>query len=175
MNISCDVILDLIPLVKDRVASDDSTALVMEHIESCQSCKMEFESYEVQVLDKTMDAKVMGSIKKSLFLMGIALLLIGSAAGITMSNSFGMFYNFLIMPAAGAAGFILLRRRWYITPVGIFIVSYLWLLVQRIMEGVSYKEEIFAYPAFISMIYAVLVTVGALIMGLLKFAFRKEV
>ena len=32
-NISCDVCLDLIPLVRDKVASEDSNRLVYEHID----------------------------------------------------------------------------------------------------------------------------------------------
>lgn len=43
-KISCEVCLDLIPLVKDNVASEDSMNLVQEHIQECESCKNEFNS-----------------------------------------------------------------------------------------------------------------------------------
>ena len=39
IEISCQVCLDLIPLVKDNVASEDSKKLVLEHIRQCEACK----------------------------------------------------------------------------------------------------------------------------------------
>ena len=48
MKISCDVILDLIPLVKDGVASDDSSTIVKEHIKNCESCRAEFDIFRIQ-------------------------------------------------------------------------------------------------------------------------------
>ena len=38
-NISCEICLDLMPLVKDEVASDDSKKAVYEHFENCSSCQ----------------------------------------------------------------------------------------------------------------------------------------
>ena len=40
MKISCDVILDLMPLVKDGVASDDSSTIVKEHIKNCEAVEL---------------------------------------------------------------------------------------------------------------------------------------
>ncbi len=38
MNISCDIIMDLIPIYKDGVASEDSKKAVEEHILTCKDC-----------------------------------------------------------------------------------------------------------------------------------------
>ena len=37
--VSCAVVQDLMPLVRDGVASADSEALVQAHIESCADCR----------------------------------------------------------------------------------------------------------------------------------------
>lgn len=39
MKISCEVIGDLLPLYHDHVCSEDSTAIVEEHLKSCQNCR----------------------------------------------------------------------------------------------------------------------------------------
>lgn len=41
MNISCDIIKDLLPLYHDGVCSDDSKAMVEEHLSHCESCQVE--------------------------------------------------------------------------------------------------------------------------------------
>ena len=41
MTLPCDVILDLIPLVKDEVASEASISLVNEHLKICENCRNE--------------------------------------------------------------------------------------------------------------------------------------
>ena len=41
MNLSCDVIRDLLPLYADRAASADTAALVEEHLASCPACREE--------------------------------------------------------------------------------------------------------------------------------------
>ena len=38
-KISCEICKDLIPLVKDGIASEDSVAAVEEHIKECENCK----------------------------------------------------------------------------------------------------------------------------------------
>lgn len=39
MNVSCNVIKDLIPLYVEDMASDDSAQLVEEHLETCEDCR----------------------------------------------------------------------------------------------------------------------------------------
>ena len=42
-RISCDICMDLIPLVRDGIASEDSRAAVEEHIKDCAVCRAAFE------------------------------------------------------------------------------------------------------------------------------------
>lgn len=39
MNLSCKVIQDLIPLYQDRICSEESKALVEEHLAQCETCR----------------------------------------------------------------------------------------------------------------------------------------
>lgn len=41
MNISCDIIKDLLPLYHDGVCSDDSKAMIEKHLSHCESCRTE--------------------------------------------------------------------------------------------------------------------------------------
>lgn len=87
MSVSCDVISDLIPLVKDNVASEDSIRLVSEHLMSCEKCKLEFESYTFPIRTEFDDRRVVSSIKKKLVFGVSALLLIGGTIGMVLSNN----------------------------------------------------------------------------------------
>lgn len=177
-NISCDVCLDLIPLVHDRIASDDSTNLVYEHIKTCESCRAEFENADLPDEILIDDKKIMTSIKKSLLLTSSVFIVFGALLGVYLSNSMGMFYNFLIMPIVGACGYLVFKKRWYYTPIGIFIISYIWLFLQNIFDGAllhGFSMEIFTMPMFFSVIYTGLVMLGTLIGALIKFGLRKEV
>lgn len=176
-NISCDVCLDLIPLVRDKVASGDSDALVYEHIKSCENCKAEFENINITSENKIDDKKIIQSIRKSLLLAGFVFLVCGALLGVYLSNSFGMFYNFLLMPIVGSCGYLILKKKWYFTPVGIFVLSYVWLFIQNILDGAlssGFKIQIFWIPIFLSTIYTGLTILGVVIVVLLQFTFRKE-
>ena len=43
MDISCDIIRDLLPLYAEDMASNASRELVEEHLEGCNPCKKELE------------------------------------------------------------------------------------------------------------------------------------
>ncbi|ABW18486.1 zf-HC2 domain-containing protein [Alkaliphilus oremlandii] len=176
-HISCDVCLDLIPLVVDHVASNDSKALVYEHIKACENCRAEFEGFGVITEDTVNDRKIISSIKKHLFFTGFTFIMTGALIGILISNSFAMFYNFLIMPIVGSCAYFVLKKKYYWAPVGIFMASYIWLLIQSIFDGAisqGFQVAVFFIPIFLSTIYAFLTILGIIIAALLKFALRKE-
>lgn len=87
MKTSCGVILDLMPLVKDNVASEDSIRLVSDHLESCESCRLEFENYTLPMQTEINDKKLLFSIRKKLLITASALLLIGGSIGMILNNS----------------------------------------------------------------------------------------
>lgn len=46
MKISCEIIKDLLPLYYDGVCSNESKALVEEHLTFCNNCKVELQAME---------------------------------------------------------------------------------------------------------------------------------
>ncbi len=50
---------DLIPLVKDNAASDESVKLVSMHLESCERCRLEFNNYSIPSDQEVDDQKVL--------------------------------------------------------------------------------------------------------------------
>ena len=49
----CNVVRDLMPLVLDRVASDESRALVEEHMGSCEECRKQYEEMKADMPEET--------------------------------------------------------------------------------------------------------------------------
>ena len=49
----CNVIRDLMPLVLDRVASDESRALVEEHMDTCGKCRKQYEEMKAEMPGET--------------------------------------------------------------------------------------------------------------------------
>lgn len=86
MKTSCEIIQDLIPLVKDHVASQASIKLVEEHIRECDDCKQELETLAI-VPREVNDKRVLFSIKKKLFLAMSALLLVGACMGLLFNQN----------------------------------------------------------------------------------------
>ena len=70
-KISCDICMDLIPLVKDGIASEDSCDAVKKHISKCEKCKVEFDVIEEKKKINNEDISVLeyNFSKKELFLL----------------------------------------------------------------------------------------------------------
>lgn len=49
MKLDCDIIRDLLPLYAERIASPASTALVEEHLETCEACRAELKQMRMPV------------------------------------------------------------------------------------------------------------------------------
>lgn len=175
MNVSCKIIQDLIPLVKDGVASDDSTNLVREHVDRCETCKAEFDVSEGAATDSppsVKDEQIIAAIKRSIYAARLSVLFIGAVVGIALSNSMGMFYNLLIMPAVGAISLFAFQRKWYMAVLAVFVLAFGW---QTAAGTVSYgfNQAALYEGLFYGTIYAALVGLGVLIAKLLTFAFGK--
>ena len=175
-QISCNVCRDLMPLVKDGIASEDSVTLVAEHMSSCESCAAAFGG-KIQPSMAMDDAVVLGKIKKQLTLFLLGIIFAGTLIGMMLSDGMGMFYNALIMPAIGGFGYMLLKKKAYWLPLGLFLFSYLWVSIREILKGFfSYGtlHELSIMSASWSAIFAAFSALGVLIGGLLYYAFKKE-
>lgn len=176
MKISPDVIRDLIPLVKDGVASKDTVNLVHAYMQENESIRAEFEDdVDMNIsFQSAKDDKVIAAIKRSIVITRLLVLIIGAAIGIAMTNSFGILYNLLIMPFIGALSVISFKGfgKW-LTPVVVFVAAFVWQVIHITAQG-GILRHAFNDAIFYSTVYAILVALGVVIAILLKFAFRKE-
>ena len=181
-KISCDICMDLIPLVKDNVASEDSYNTVMTHIHECGKCSKLFsQSYSKNkniIEDEEMnDKKVISKIKNQLILAALILVVVGSFIGVTITESEFMFYNILIMPAIGILTYFALRKKSYIIILAMFIFTYVYHFIKYAIEDIFDRSDIVSFimaPAMWASIYSGLCAIGVLIAFLLYITFRKE-
>lgn len=123
---NCSVIQDLMILYADGCCSEESKAIVEEHIKSCDKCKKAFEemnAVEAVVLEKpkakaftkikSWKASVMQSI---LLFVSFALLVFGVAreAATPSGNTNGLWAVAVIIPTTG---FLLSLANWYFVRV----------------------------------------------------------
>lgn len=183
-KIACSVCQDLMPLVKDGIASKESCDLVKEHMKGCTVCQQiyygdsnklhEEDPHEGKLVD---DTRIVKKIQKQLILGALGIMILGMFLGLVLDGGMGMFYNVLIMPAIGAVGYLALRKKVYVGTVILFIFSSAWIAIREIADGaMAYSNigEILTAAAVWSSIYTLLFIVGVMISSLLRYAFKKE-
>ncbi len=175
-KISCDVCLDLLPLVKDEVASVDSEELVNEHIMQCDSCKAIYHGEKIGKKSFD-DEKVTKKLKSQLMFCLITTVLFGVSVGIMITDGMNMFYNVVIMPAIGGCGYMFLRRKAYYAPIAVLLFSVGWSAFSSFTEegmGGDYIYVMLASSLFYSLIYMSFCIIGIVIAWSLCYAFSKE-
>lgn len=67
MNMTCDVIRDLLPLYHDDICSPDSRALVDEHLAGCEACRTELRALEedMTIPHPTPEAEAMKKLNRA--------------------------------------------------------------------------------------------------------------
>ena len=168
-EISCEVCMDLIPLVQDGVASEDSRRAVEAHVAVCPQCRA--------LLDGQLPAKpdskgLLLRVRAKLRSFCALLMFLGIFFGVGLLDSDGIFYIVVLMPAIGALGYGVYRWKalWQV-PLLVFGVN----LLSRIVTVLMYDVEFELFGYFIWTVLMVLfAAVGILIAGLFHFAFRKE-
>lgn len=171
-KVHCDTILDLIPLVKDNIASESSRILVEEHIKTCESCK------KIYINEKSLDIEVNDIVitkkfKKQLIYIVCIIMLLGTILGMMITHSMNMFYNILIIPTIGGLSFLVLRKKSFIFPNILFVFTFIWQFVQLALTD-GFKIYILQSAFFYACIYAFFCIIGVLIAWLLEYAFKKE-
>ncbi len=168
-KITCDICLDLIPLVKDDIASEESKLAVLNHIQTCEKCRAIYNGSEILTINTE---QAFHKIKRQLQLGAAMLLMFGIFFGLSLTNSSELFYNSLIMPLIGALGYFIFQwRAVYEIPILLFMVHG----VTNLFGMVQGKEYLDWYSLIIwTAIYAFFALLGVVIAFLLHFAFRKE-
>jgi len=174
-QISCNVCMDLMPLVKDGIASEESGALVMNHIETCEDCAKALG--EKTAANAAMDdVVVLTKLKKQFTLFLLSVIFAGTLIGMVLSDGMSMFYNALIMPAIGGFGYMLFKKKPYFVPLSLFLFSFVWVSIREIVKGfLTYSTvvDLIIMSAWWSGVFAAFSAVGVLIAGLLYYAFKK--
>ena len=171
-KISCDMCMDLLPLVKDGIASEDSRLAVENHIKDCETCRARQEGTLAESSVNVDLERELGKLKRKLQTFSAILMMFGVFFGVSLTASEGTFYNSLVMPVIGVLGYVIFRwKAAYQVPLLLLIIHFLSgaLGMVRGLEELS----IMGIVMWVG-IYSVFVEVGVLVAGLLHFAFRKD-
>lgn len=167
--ITCEMCTDLMPLVQDGIASNDSCQAVRQHIAHCPVCKGLFEGEMPPIPDSQ---KTLGKIKRKIQLFSLMVLIFGMFFGLSLTASQGMFYNTLVMPVIGGLGYCIFRWK------ALFVIPGLLLALHPVSNAVAVMLEgealDFSSILLFTLIYSIFALVGSVITGLVHFAFRKE-
>lgn len=167
-DISCGICRDLIPLVKDGVASQDSRAAVEAHIANCSHCR---DLYEAPIAPADSRSAFAALWRKARMLAAMVMML-GMFVGMSFTGSQELFYNALIMPLIGGLGFLVFRwKAVYRVPLLLLAVGLLALFLD-ILRGLGQLDA----PSLLlwTVVYSGFAMAGLLIAALLCFALKKE-
>lgn len=173
-EITCEICMDLMPLVQDGIASEDSRKAVEAHITKCTECKALFMGTPPEPQNaKTLVKK----IQRKIHVFCGVLLLFGIFFGIGLTASEGQFYNVLVMPVIGALGYYIFRwKTFYIVPCLLFVTHLLSHITAflRGAESVAFSGMVVTNVLWWTVVYCAFVWIGSLIAALLHFALKKE-
>ena len=181
MKTDCCIVRDILPLYAEDMVSDETAALVREHLDECEVCRKEADvlisdTFTPHKKDSpTATANDMVPLKKiarkfnmQMQSMSYALIILFVFLGLTITAGSDMMYNSLIMPAVGVFGYCSFRlKALYKLPVLLLFIE-IFAFVFRLVETDFYSLFIW------SLIYYIFILAGVAIAYLLHFALRKE-
>ena len=174
------VVQDLMPLVRDGVASPESEALVKAHIETCASCRALWDALPAAQAQPALpdDDAVLHKVKARVSLWLLLVVVIGLMLGMAIMNSgraIGLI--FVIFPLTCGVARWFDDGVWKLVPVLAAAIA----LIQSLpslfaaMEFTTFASALFSYlrgacpPA---VLLAVICLVGALAASLLRYAVK---
>lgn len=170
-KITCDMCKDLMPLVKDGIASEDSRLAVEEHVKSCETCKKQ---YDGEIIEPSINVDLereLVKLKRRLQTFSTVLMMFGVFFGLSLTASNEMFYNSLIMPLVGALGYVIFRwKAVYQVPILLLALQFM-INFLGMARGMEYMP-VMGVVMWVG-IYSIFVELGVVVAGLLHFAFRK--
>ena len=166
-KISCDMCIDLMPLVQDGVASDDSRNAVLRHLQECPDCRA---LYEGEIPAPSKSHELLGKVQRRAQLFSAMVMMVGIFYGLMLTAGSELFLNVIIMPIIGGLGYYLFRWK------GLYIVPSLLLVTHIVTNYLGLGSEVLE-PMGLFMwtaIYCGVALVGFVIAALLHFVFKKE-
>ena len=166
-EISCEMCMDLMPLVADGVASEDSRKAVERHIAACPACR---ELYGGDAPPSVNAEQAFAKFKKKISVFWGMLLMFGVVYGLSLTAGSGLFYNILLMPAIGALGYGLFRWK------ALYIIPCLLYATHFVTNLLGFGNEVLDIWSLLlwTAIYCGFAVFGTVIAWLLHFALRKE-
>lgn len=172
-QIPCAVYEDLLQLVTDGIASEESRILVDQHAKNCPHCSQN-ERIEVVELEISSETRILQKIKFQVMAWGFVLLLFGVFFGVSMGVSEEMFLNIWIMPLLGGLSALIYKNRSVYLLVAVFLISSIFhCLPFHFVEDYSIYNLLGGLQY--GMVYAGLFLLGQVIGALFGFALKKEV
>lgn len=166
-KISCDMCIDLMPLVQDGVASEDSRNAVLQHLQECPDCRA---LYEGEIPTPSNTKEILGKVKRRAQLFSAMVMMFGIFYGLMLTAGNGIFMNVIIMPIIGGIGYYLFRwKALFIIPPLLLVTHFITNALGLGGEGLM-PVEVVLWTA----IYCGVSLVGFVIAALLHFAFKKE-
>lgn len=169
-EITCEMCMDLMPLVRDGVASEDSRLAVEDHIRSCPRCR---DLYGGETVPPESDgAAVFRALRRRMGLLTALVMLCGAMVGLGLTNSSGVFYNSVLMPVVGALGYGVFRRRAVYLVPGLLLALHLVGALVDLLRGTEALDllSILLWTG----IYSLFALAGMAVVWLLRTAFGKE-
>ncbi len=169
-RITCDICRDLIPLVRDGVASADSESAVRKHIENCKECGLLFDGKQAQ--PKPEPSKSFLRVKRRLTIIYAALMFFAIYFGLTLTAGRELFYNCLIMPIAGGLGYLAFRWK------ALFAVPAVLLVLTVVTNALGFLGDAngdIRTSLLWALIYSLFTLAGTIIVMLLRYAFGKTI
>lgn len=167
-KIDCEICMDLMPLVKDGIASEESCKFVEEHVKKCEICRELYNDNQDSSKISINKNHIWKQVQKSWNGFFLALLCVGIVFGISLTNQADMFYNSLIMPVAGACGYLVFQKR------AVYKVPILLLVLYSIMNVLQFfagGDVLDSYSLIMWVgIYSIFAVLGIGIAGLFHYA-----
>lgn len=167
-KIECEICMDLIPLVKDGIASEESYKAVEAHVKECETCRKLYGENQEPAQITTDENHAWKQIQKKWIGFFFALLCVGIVFGVSLTNQAEMFYNSLIMPIAGGCGYLIFQKRAvYKVPI-LLLILYAAMNVFQSLRGVE-SLDFYSILMWVA-IYSIFAILGVGIAGLFHHA-----
>ena len=178
--VTCAVVQDLMPLVRDGVASAESEALVKAHIKTCAGCRTLWDSLPAGTAAPAQpdDAAVLKTVRTHVRLWLLVVIVVGLALGmLTLFRGSTTGLIFVIFPLTCGIAYWFDDTVWKLVPVLAAAIVALAFLPGFVSEwqASTFLGALFAYLTGISMpvlVLVVLCLLGALAAGLLHYAVK---
>ncbi len=162
-QLSCDICLDLMPLVRDGIASDDSTQAVLDHIAACSHCAR---AWEGETVPELKSQAVYQKLRQRLRLFSSMVLVLGLMVGLSLFSGAEIFSNILLLPLLGALSYWVFRwRSLLVLPLVLTATVALYAFV---------KPDLIQELPSNTVLMLLFLLLGIVIAGLLHFALKKE-